>query len=286
MLNRSDFRRWPGFVAVLALASLFLVGCGDDDPAKPIPPGLEPPAALTGVNGDRLITLTWNASPSQTRDDFSRYNVYRSATSLLNTPTGELEAFRVHTVVKGQPNRADTGVENGILYFYHVRSELQGGQLSGPSNEVRAAGRDEGTNKTLMEFAGSGSSGFDFSTGESVNLAPGNPDRFSNADLYLGTVAADDSSSSPLQLKSPGLLPEAEWQDSQIKILGQDWDVSTTEDIGWSDQAAVVQGLVYAVKTPTGSFAKLQIQSIGGQAGSRTITFRYTHQPNADIHEF
>ncbi|MDM7915656.1 MAG: hypothetical protein QUU85_10400 [Candidatus Eisenbacteria bacterium] len=277
-------------LAILAtLGTIGMFGCSDDDNGTNPPPGLDPPENLAAVNGDGEIDLTWDASPSEDRDDFRRYNVYRDTTSLVGVDPSQLEPKRVGTVNSGQERHLNTGATNGTLYYYHVRAELDDGSLSDPSNEVTAAARLERSDITITEFADPNEpSGYDLSAGLPVSLNASNPNRFEATDFYLGTMAEDDSSAADLSLKSPDLLG-GEYHHTNIKLLGigdDKWALTTTPDNGWTDQVAIVEDAVYAIKTSTGNWSKLQVTSLGGDPGSRTITFRYTYQPNASIHQF
>ncbi len=275
---------------VLALAGIMALlvglGCGDDSTS---PNTFDPPGALSVVNGDLEIDLTWTASPDEGGGGFKQYNVYRGTSSLANVASGSLPA-PIATLAAGVHTYQNTLSANGTLYYFHVRSEDTNGNLSGASPEVKGAGRDEGTGLIIEEFVSSGDSGFDFSTGLTVSLGAGNPDRFDKTDLYLGTTATDDAQTAGLALKSPELLQRlgnSEWisRNADIKEIGTDFDVTTTEGVGagWADQQTVTEGKVYAIKTPSGNYAKVKVLDIEGAAGSRAITFKYAYQPTVNL---
>jgi hypothetical protein len=66
------------------------------------------PVGLTAVPGDRLVSLAWNASPEP---DVTGYQVYRSLIA------GGPYAFLVATP---STTRVDTGLTNGVTYYYVV----------------------------------------------------------------------------------------------------------------------------------------------------------------------
>jgi len=277
----------------LLLAAMGFGGCGDDDSGPPVvpPDKLAPPTSVLVVNGDLSITVRWTASPDESAEDFKQYNIYRGTSSLLSIDPGQLEQLghKIGSVGKGV-GTIQTVVANGTLYYFHVRSVNEDSELSDASNEVMGAGRAEGQDKIIEEFSSSGDSGFDFSAGNSVALSQSNPDRFTLTDIYLGTGAADDDPGSVLSLKSPELLARlnSEWASKRagVKFLGTNWEASTTDAAGFQTQMDVIQGAVYAIKTPSGHYAKIHVQTISGAAGSRAITFRYAYQATPNLIQF
>jgi hypothetical protein len=276
------------FVGALAGIALGLLGAGCSDSTKP--EVFDPPTNVQIINGDLSVALSWDASPDENGSGFKQYNIYRGTTSLLSASSSELTSHKVGTVLKGIHVFTDQFGANGVRYYYHVRAEKEDGTLSSPSDELPGAGRIEGTGMIIEEFVSTGDSGFDFSAGLTVALSSGNPDRFTATDVYLGTTAEDDASSSPLALKSPELLARlgnSEWisKDADIKQIGTNFDIATTEapGTGWANAQEAVEGKVYAIKTPSGNYAKLKILDIGGVVGSRRITFKYAYQPTAGL---
>lgn len=274
---------------VLFLGSCFM-GCGNKNTTAP-PQVFAPPTDLRAINGNEQIVLRWTPSTDEGLSTFKQYNVYRGPSSLLTTDAGQLSqlGYKIGSVGAGVDSFRTT-VGNGTLYYLHVRAEEDDGSLSGASNEVQAAGRSDGAGRILEEFAASGDSGFDFSSGNTVSLKQDNPDRFVLTDIYLGTGATNDTSSAVLSLKSPALLVRlnSQWanRSASIKFLGTDWEVNTTTDGGFSSQLDVLAGAVYAIKTPNGNYAKLKVDTMSGTPGSRSITFRYAYQPTPDLIQF
>ena len=288
------FRFMPKALVPFGAVTLFLVlgmtGCGDNNTTAP-PAEFAPPTNLEASNGDEQIVVHWASSPDEDLSTFKRYNIYRGPLSLMSTDAGQLEqlGYRIGSVGAGVDSFRTT-VANGTLYYFHVRAEKDNGSLSGTTNEVQAAGRQEGTGRVLEEFAANGDSGFDFSDGSTVSLSNDNPNRFALTDIYLGTGAADDASTSPLSFKSPALLVRlnGEWVShiASIKFLGTDWESNTTTEEGFAAQLDVLAGAVYAIRTPSGNYAKLEVQEISGLAGSRSVTFRYSYQQTPNLIQF
>jgi hypothetical protein len=293
VLSARNFVLRRGGAAAAALALLVILGlngCGDDNSTNP-PPEFAAPENLTVINGDQAITVEWDASADEADTDFRRYNIYRGTSSLLGVDAGDLEQLGYKVGSATAANRSfTTTVANGTLYYFHVRGEKDDGTLSHPTDEMRGAGRLEGEGKIIEEFVSDGDSGFDFSEGATVSLRQDNPDRFTFTDIYLGTGDANDDAGSPLSLKSPSLLDRInnEWSSkvASIKFLGTDWSTNTTTETAMEDQINVIVGAIYVIKTPLGNFAKLHVQSIDGDAGSRTITFRYAYQPTPNLIQF
>lgn len=278
-------------VRLLGIAGIAILlagaGCGDDSTK---PENFDPPGNLMVINGDLSVALGWTASPQEGGTEFKQYDVYRSTSSLGNVSPSQLASYKIGQVAKGTYSYTDNFAANGIRYFYHVRSEKTDGSTSGASNEVLGAGRTEGTGEIIEEFRSAGDSGFDFSTGETVALSVGNPNRFDDTDVYLGTTADNDTITAGLSLKSPELLVnygDNEWisKDADLKEIGTEFDITTTETpgAGWANAKDVVEGKVYAIKTPSGNYAKMKILDVEGLPGSRKITFKYAYQSTAGL---
>jgi len=94
------------------------------------PPDLPPaaPTGLTATAGDGQVQLDWN---DNTEGDLEGYNVYRSTSSgggyvqLNGAPVASSDYL-------------DTGLINGVTYYYVVSAVDNAGQESSPSNEASA----------------------------------------------------------------------------------------------------------------------------------------------------
>jgi cellulose 1,4-beta-cellobiosidase len=83
------------------------------------------PTGLTATAGNAQVVVGWTAS-----SDATSYDIYRSTTS------GGEGATPIQTGVTGT-SFADTGLTNGVTYYYEVVAVNAGGQ-SGVSSEISA----------------------------------------------------------------------------------------------------------------------------------------------------
>jgi hypothetical protein len=88
-----------------------------------------------------------------------------------------------------------------------------------------------------------------------------------------------------LSLKSPALLERLsdEWagRGASVKFLGTDWEANTTTDGGFAPQLDVLEGAVYAVKTPSGNYAKLRsCRWTGGGFEEHHLQVLYQAEPD------
>jgi len=93
--------------------------------ATPEPPSPLAPTNLNGAAGNTMVVLTWIASSGATS-----YSVYRG------TSAGSESGTPIVTGVTGA-TYTDTGLTNGVKYYYTVKA-VNGGGSSGPSNEANA----------------------------------------------------------------------------------------------------------------------------------------------------
>ncbi|MGO8672053.1 MAG: choice-of-anchor tandem repeat GloVer-containing protein [Capsulimonadaceae bacterium] len=93
-------------------------------PGTPVPPVPAPPAGLTATAGNALVTLSWTGNNGATS-----YSIYRA------TATGA--EGRAATATTLDTTFTDTGLTNGVTYFYTVAAVNAGG-TSAPSNEASA----------------------------------------------------------------------------------------------------------------------------------------------------
>jgi len=126
--------------------------------------GNDPPAAPTGLTttaGNQQVTLNWN---DNSESDLAGYHVYRATTSggPYTRLTTNLLASSLYT---------DTGLSNGIKYYYVVTAEDVGGNASANSNEANATPTDidptlvgywqfdEGNGTVAADASGNGNNG-------------------------------------------------------------------------------------------------------------------------------
>src|SRR5439155_23343143 len=89
------------------------------------------PAGLTATAGTGSVSLQWAAG---TEPDLAGYDVYRST-------TGGGGYVRLESSPLATAAFTDTGVVNGVTYFYVVKAVDKSGNESGPSNEASAVPR-------------------------------------------------------------------------------------------------------------------------------------------------
>ena len=116
------------FYKVAALNNAGTSGASNEASAAPSAPTAIPPAPakLTAAAGNQSIVLTWAASTGA-----ASYNLYRGTSAGGEPPTP------VKTLITG-PTYTDTGLTNGVMYFYKVDAVNTAG-TSGKSNEASAA---------------------------------------------------------------------------------------------------------------------------------------------------
>jgi predicted amidohydrolase len=93
---------------------------------------ITPPAAprgLTASAGDGQVTLNWTAS---SEPDLAKYNIYRSTTA------GDTGVTPIANVAKPGTSYVDTGLTNGITYYYTVTAVDTSNNESNKSIEVSA----------------------------------------------------------------------------------------------------------------------------------------------------
>ena len=155
-----------------------------------VPPAV--PTGLTAAVDNSKVTLSWNAN---TESDLMGYLVYRSTTSgtgyvLLNNTPIEVT------------NYVDTGVTNGVTYYYVVEAVDNSSNYSGYSNEVSAKpvivvgpGTIEDTNAAVLYTA-------IWSVASSSNYSDGKL-HYSNATGAKAQIYFNGTSIKWLALKSP-----------------------------------------------------------------------------------
>lgn len=94
--------------------------------APPAPPG--PPLDLRATGGDGVVTLEWSPPTDDGGSPVTGYKVYRGTTS------GQLSEL---TTLPDVLSFDDTGVTNGVTYYYEVSALTSAGE-GPPSNEASA----------------------------------------------------------------------------------------------------------------------------------------------------
>lgn len=99
-----------------------------------------PPSGLKGIGSDRSVTLSWQPSPDEKREDFAGYHIYRAKTpgayskSARNAAPLETESY------------TDLGLKNDIPYYYIVKSVTRDEKTlteGAPSEEIALVAKDK-----------------------------------------------------------------------------------------------------------------------------------------------
>jgi fibronectin type 3 domain-containing protein len=101
--------------------------------APPSPPG--PPVNLQATAGDGSVELDWTAPTDNGGSPITNYRIYRGTTSGQLALLAEVPDVRTYL---------DTGLTNGVKYFYHVTAVNAAGE-GPPSAEVSATPRSANT---------------------------------------------------------------------------------------------------------------------------------------------
>ena len=84
-------------------------------PTDQTPPAI--PTGLTAMSGDHYVDLSWDENLEY---DLKSYLIYRSTDSLTFVPSAASLLAEVH---KANTSYKDTTVNNGVVYYYRLRSE-------------------------------------------------------------------------------------------------------------------------------------------------------------------
>jgi hypothetical protein len=143
-----------------------VTGTGTVTFAPPAPPAA--PTGLTAIAGNAQVALSWNASAGA-----SYYQVFR-----VTTPGTESSSAPIATVMSGT-SFADTGLTNGVTYYYEVSAVNSGGSTFSsevsatptapvaPGINIDSGGNAVGSFVKDTDFSGGSSS----STGHSINTS-------------------------------------------------------------------------------------------------------------------
>jgi len=290
-------------LAVALSASLFASGCSDDDDSTSPPDSFAGPSNLTFQNGDGEVILTWNRSADDgSFTEFAGYNVYMSDESMATLTGSDLAAKLLGTEAAGRERSTITGLTNGELKYFTVRSVHENENVSG-GTEVLTASVEGGLSLekviSISEFSDkSANSAVDLSEGISYEFVI---DNIVHVDFYLGTDAAagDEDSSGLLRIKSPDVVDSPnDWSDrvALFKVL-DDPNASSTPTDGFvtggvtlGSTMAEIEDMVIAVKLPSDEngefhYGKIEVLAVENLdvPGERSVALLWTYQPAVNV---
>ena len=258
------------FTILLALTSLFMIGCETDTADVLIIDEVpQPPQNVYSITGDGEVYIYFT---EPYMDDIDYYDIYRSYTDdFVNvTPTyvGFVNALpNPNLAYEYVNNFTDVSAVNGQTYYYRIKAVDEAGQESDFSaGEVFDTPRPEGT-VTLVDVAVSkNNSGLILDTVLFI-VADDNP----LADVYV-----DSDINNVLYLNTT--FQGVDIQDMGYQSSFDSVSVAPTE--GWSNNGWVelIVGHTYVVWDDDLFFAKLRVQSIVGSS----VNFRWAFQLDAD----
>lgn len=140
MINaRSLFKTEVINGGIFAIGGLNDNGIASVEEYTPVSSQPDTPTTLTATAGDKQVSLSWSPVAGA-----AGYNIYRSTTSGGNYT--KIASDVTSTIY------ADTGLTNGVTYYYYVTAVDSSGAESQPSNEASATPADSsssGYNATL-----------------------------------------------------------------------------------------------------------------------------------------
>ena len=87
-----------------------------------------PPSNPAAIDGDGWVELSWEEGPYNGNSEVESYNIYRGESKGVQTKIGEVPADRLYY--------NDTAKENGVVYYYHIKSKNSIG-VSDPSERIK-----------------------------------------------------------------------------------------------------------------------------------------------------
>lgn len=210
------------------------------------------PRGVTSVTGNKEVTVYWYPS---NEPDLAGYVVYRSLRELEDyEEIAEISDPKASSYV-------DTGVENGITYYYAVSSfDLKGNESDLSPEIVDDTPRPAGKNIRLGDyFLEPARSGFDFSHPEKGAV----PFESGGVDIYFGVDP---------EVRVPYIYSD---NDTIMQDLGftesmDEVDASPTKGFTTLFVEAII-GHTYTFSTPDGHYAKLRVTDLFMDWGEEDI---------------
>ncbi len=205
----------------------------------------EPPAIPRGVQtitGDEQVIIEWYPNGEF---DLAGYRVWRGRDSVnFNDLLVDVSENTTHY--------ADTDVQNGRTYYYAVSAyDTEGNESELSPEDAWDTPRPEGRNIALDDYILSpGRSGFDFSQPQKGSIPWNAPE----TDIYFGL----DTEVGVTYLYSDN--------ETLMQDLGyhEDFDaIDVVPEMGYTTLfVELIEGHIYALYTPDGNFAKIQVREL------------------------
>ena len=220
----------------------------------------EPPATPRGVRtitGDEQVTVEWYPNGEY---DLAGYTVWRGR--------NDTDFNALVEVSENTTRYTDTTVRNGETYHYAVSAyDIDGNESKLSPEDAWDTPRPEGQNVVLDDYTLSpGRSGFDFSRPEKGSIAWDTP----ATDVYFGL----DTEVNVTYLYSDN--------DTFMQDLGyhEYFDgVDIVPEFGYTTLfVELIEGHIYAIYTPDGNFAKIQVRKLSDDA----VIFDWAYQTEPD----
>ena len=220
----------------------------------------EPPAIPRGVRtvtGDEQVIVEWYPNGEF---DLAGYRVWRGRDGVnFNDLLVDVSENTIHYT--------DIDVQNGRTYYYAVSAYDTEGNESELSPETSDTPRPEGRNITLDDYIlFPGRSGFDFSQPEKGSI----PWNVPETDIYFGL----DTEIGVTYLYSDN--------ETLMQDLGyhEDFDaIDVVPEMGYTTLfVELIEGHIYAIYTPDGNFAKIQVRQLFDDA----VIFDWAYQTDPE----
>ena len=245
-------------LAILLIAVLFggISGCYiDTDSTDDEPPAV--PRGVRTITGDAEVIIEWYPNGEY---DLAGYQVWRGRDG---DNFDNLADVSEHTT-----RYIDTTVRNGETYYYAVTAyDTDGNESELSPEDAWDTPRPEGRNITLDDYSIlPGRSGFDFSRPEKGSIPWDTP----TTDIYFGL----DPEVNVTYLYSDN--------ETLMQDLGyhEGFDsVDFVPEVGYTTLfVELIEGHIYALYTPDGNFAKIQVRELYDDA----VVFDWAYQTDPE----
>ena len=220
----------------------------------------EPPAAPRGVKtitGDEQVTIEWYPNGEF---DLAGYTVWRGFDRAGYDALAEIS--------DGATRYTDTTVRNGKTYHYAVSAyDTEGNESELSPENAWDTPRPEGRNVILDDYnLAPGRSGFDFSRPEKGSIPWDEP----ATDVYFGLDT--DVNVTYLYSDNETLMQDLGYHEY---FDGVDF----VPEFGYTTLfVELIEGHIYALYTPDGNFAKIQVRKLSDDA----VVFDWAYQTEPD----